>query len=304
MDPNKHWYGFALSLLTALLWGVLPIFLKLSLEVMDAVTITWYRFLVAGVFVFIVLYKSRSLPQLAVIKSRKGGWLILVSFLLVANYVSYVQGLEYLNPESALVIMQLAPFLLMLGSIIFFSERFSRLECVGACLLLLGLILFFNDRLATLFLALNEYTLGVLIIVFSAVAWAGYALMQKSLLKSFSAKQLTLYIYLIGMLMLLPFVNVQLLSGLDAVHVFALIFCCLNTIVGYGAFTEALSIWQASKVGAIITLAPVFTFISMYFAVEFMPQHFVASELDKWAYIGGAIVVMGSAITSLGKASR
>lgn len=58
----RHWYGFSLSLLVAFLWGVLPVFIKLSLQSMDAVTITWYRFAVAGLFVFILLWRKRSLP--------------------------------------------------------------------------------------------------------------------------------------------------------------------------------------------------------------------------------------------------
>jgi len=40
--------GLVLSLITALMWGMLPIALKLLLPVMDAVTITWYRFVAAG----------------------------------------------------------------------------------------------------------------------------------------------------------------------------------------------------------------------------------------------------------------
>ncbi|MDU0354860.1 EamA family transporter [Paraglaciecola aquimarina] len=175
---------------------------------------------------------------------------------------------------------------------------------MGAILLLLGLALFFNDKLSLLFSSLNEYTLGVLIIMFAAVAWAAYALVQKSLLAYFSAKQITLLIYSMGVIMLLPFAEPALLLTLDVTHLWVLAFCCVNTIVGYGAFTEALSVWQASKVSAVITLAPVFTFVSMYLAVELMPDHFVASELDIWAYIGAGIVVVGSAITSLGKASR
>jgi drug/metabolite transporter (DMT)-like permease len=78
----------------------------------------------------------------------------------------------------------------------------------------------------------------------------------------------------------------------------------LNTIVAYGAFTEALNIWQASKVGAVITLAPVFTFLSMHLAVSLMPEYFVASAFGVWAYVGAAAVVLGAAMTSLGKGQK
>jgi drug/metabolite transporter (DMT)-like permease len=301
INSQNHWYGFALSLLTAVLWGVLPVFLKLCLETMDAVTITWYRFLVAGLFVFLVLHKKRALPKLSLLDVKAKVCLVLVSLLLVLNYVANVKGLEYLNPETAQVLMQLAPFLLMAGGLVFFSERFSRLEFLGAVFLIAGLILFFNDRLHHLVSSFSEFTIGVLIIIFAAVTWAGYALMQKSLLKTLPAQQLTLIIYVFGVLVLSPFSDPKQIWNMQIIHWWALIFCCLNTIVGYGAFTEALSIWQASKVSAVITLAPLFTFISMAIAVELLPQHFVATELNLWAYIGAATVVLGSALTSLGK---
>ncbi|HYQ54361.1 MAG TPA: EamA family transporter, partial [Pseudomonas sp.] len=41
-------HGLLLALLTALLWGILPIKLKQVLQVVDPVTVTWYRLLVSG----------------------------------------------------------------------------------------------------------------------------------------------------------------------------------------------------------------------------------------------------------------
>lgn len=302
IEGTRHGYGFLLSLTTAVLWGVLPVFLTLSLERMDAVTITLYRFFVAGIFVFLLLLRGRSLPRIRALGRNKGIWLLLASLLLVANYVANVKGLEYLNPETAQIVMQTAPFMLMLGGVVFFKERLSRLEICGAVMLFTGLVLFFNDKLAGLFLSLSQFTTGVLIILFAATTWAAYALMQKNLLKVLTAKQLTLFIYIIGFCVLLPFSRVSQLMNMQMIHLLALLFCCVNTIVGYGAFTEALNIWPASKVSAVLAMSPIFTFLSMSIAVELMPQHFTASALNYWAYIGAAVVVIGSVLTALGRA--
>ena len=40
--------GLALTALTAACWATLPIALKLTLEVLDPITLTWFRFLVAA----------------------------------------------------------------------------------------------------------------------------------------------------------------------------------------------------------------------------------------------------------------
>ena len=301
INSTRHWYGFYLSLTTAILWGILPVFLILSLEIMDAVTITLYRFFVAGLCVFLLLLKSKSLPRLSTLGKNKGIWLMTASLFLVGNYVSNIKGLEYINPETVQIVMQIAPFMLMIGGVVFFKERLSRLEICGAVILFCGLLLFFNDRISDLFLSLSQFTTGVLIILFAATSWAAYALMQKPLLKILTAKQLTFLIYVIGFCVLLPFSSVSQLMNMQIIHVLALLFCCANTIVAYGAFTEALRIWQAAKVSAVLAMSPIFTFLSMLIAVQWLPQHFSASYLDPWAYIGAGVVIIGSSMTALGK---
>ncbi|MDP5039703.1 MAG: DMT family transporter, partial [Paraglaciecola sp.] len=179
---------------------------------------------------------------------NKGLLLVGATLCLVLNYVANVKGLEYLSPETSQVVMQVAPFLLMLGGVLFFGERLKNIEVGGAVLIFTGLMLFFNDRLGDLFLSLDHFTLGVIIVIFAATCWAAYALMQKPLLRVLTAKQLTLLIYALGALMLLPFANLEQLFDMNNLQLFALLFCCLNTIVAYGAFTEAMFVWQASKV--------------------------------------------------------
>ncbi|AWL12147.1 putative transporter [Saliniradius amylolyticus] len=299
--PVRHWYGFGLSLLTAALWGMLPVFLKLTLEVMDAVTVVWYRFTVSALFVLALLIRRNALPPLRGISRSSNGLLLLAALGLIGNYILYLHGVDLLEPETAQVLIQLAPFLLMCGGIILYKERFNWLESLGAVVLLAGLLLFFNDRLALLLTSMSEYTLGVLSIIAAAITWAVYALSQKQLLKSLTARQLTAVFYSCGGLFLLPFAVPMLILEMDVLQLSALAFACANTIVGYGAFTQAMHVWHASKVSAVIALAPLFTFISMELAVVIWPSRFTPSELDIWAYIGAGMVMVGSMAAALGR---
>ena len=48
VSSGRWLFGLLLALTTAVLWGILPIKLKEVLQVMDPITVTWYRLLVSG----------------------------------------------------------------------------------------------------------------------------------------------------------------------------------------------------------------------------------------------------------------
>lgn len=301
MTEPRPVYGFVLAAITAVLWGMLPLFLKICLEVMDSMTITAYRFLAAGLFVFAVLISSGKLPPKTLFTAKSMALITFASIMLVLNYTTNVIGLHYLNPETVQVVMQLAPFLLMLGGVVIFKERFTRFQTLGAVVLLSGMLMFFNERLATLANSTTESPIGLAIIIFAATTWAIYALAQKPLLQNFSAKQLTLFMYVIGFVILIPLTDFAAIFKLQPLHIGSLIFLCCNTIIAYGAFTEAMEVWSASKVSAVIATAPIFTYISMDIAIDISPERFVHSQMDEWAYFGAGLVIVGSIMCSLGK---
>ncbi len=182
ISSGRWLYGMSLALVTAVLWGILPIKLKEVLQVMDPVTVTWYRLLVAGSMLLAYLAASRRLPRFRPL-GRKGGRLLLLAIAgLTANYVLYLVGLNLLSPGTTQLVIQMAPILLLVSSIFIFRERFSLGQGVGLVVLLLGFALFFNQRLQELLTSLSDYTAGVLIVLLAALVWAFYGLAQKQLL--------------------------------------------------------------------------------------------------------------------------
>lgn len=297
----RQWVGFWLSLSTAILWGALPLGLAFLLGVMDVVTISWARFVFATAAVFLWLWRSGNLPSFAAFDLRYGVRLLVAIVALLGNFIFYLTGLELLNPETTQVLIQLAPFLLMFGSVWFYGERLGKVEWIGALVLFIGFALFFNERLAQLFGELSTYTLGVVAMLAAATSWTLYGLLQKVLLRRLNSLQLTLLIYAGGSLGLWAFSAPSTVLELDWAQALALLFCGLNMVLGYGAFTEAMQVWQAAKVGAVIALAPVFTIIFMALAVRWFPAHFSSSDLNLWSYLGALLVVAGSMVAALGR---
>ena len=291
--------GLALSLNTALLWGVLPIALKVVLESMDAFTITWYRFLIAFLMLAVFVIHRNGLPRIGEMKKPIFYLLMAAIAGLCSNYILYLLGLDFLSPSSATVVIQLAPMFMLLGSLIIFKERFSTFQWIGFAALVIGLILFFNDRLGELFHNLNRNSIGVLLIAASAAVWAIYALAQKQLLKSFPSETIMLYIYFAGTILFLPFARPARIVEMDIIHILLLLFCAFNTLAAYGSFAEALDHWEASSIGMVLAATPLITVAAMELCTVLFPAYIKPEQLNLLSIIGASLVVTGSILNAM-----
>ncbi len=305
METGKHttsgrWkLGFALSLLTALLWGLLPIALKGLLDQMDPVTITWYRFLLAAFLLAAFVFRKGGIPKFYKIRGTVAFLLSVAGVSLYGNYILFLLGLNYVTPGVSQIVIQLAPVFMLLGGLIFFRERFSIIQWAGLAILFAGMILFFNKRMNELLSQFSDYTHGVLLIVTAAVIWAFYGLAQKQLLRTFPSEIIMLFIYFAGIFVLLPGSNPLQLIHLSALQIGLLIFCGLNTLFAYGSFAEALDHWEASRISAVLATTPIITILAMKIGFCFFPKFIQPEQLNLWSVIGALMVVGGSMISAL-----
>ena len=292
-------YGFFLALTTALMWGILPIFLKILLGRMDAFTITWYRFFVASFLLGAFLLKRGRLPDLKRLDGM--GWLLLgiAIFGLSGNYVVYLLGLRHVTPETAQMVIQLAPMFLLLGGLTFFGEPFRSRQWWGLALLVGGLLLFFNERLVNLSVVGRGFYVGVVLIVFCAAIWAAYGLAQKRLLTTLRSDEILLVIYIAAAVVLLPAAQLAQIRHLDLVELLLLAFCCVNTVIAYGSFAEALDHWEASRVSAVLATTPLITLATMWFFAKLAPSMVVPERLNVLAVVGAFLAVIGSMVAAL-----
>ncbi|MER2298990.1 MULTISPECIES: DMT family transporter [Pseudomonas] len=293
-------YGLFLALLTALLWGILPIKLKQVLQVVDPLTVTWYRLLVSGGLLFAWLAAQRRLPSARKL-GRKGKGLVALAVLgLMGNYVLYLIGLKLLSPGTAQLVVQMGPVLLLVTSVFVFKERFTLGQGIGLVVLLCGFGLFFNQRLEELLTSLGTYTTGVLTILLATSIWVFYALSQKQLLTVWHSQQVMMVIYLSCAVLLTPWVHPLQVLQLTGVQGWLLLACCLNTLVAYGAFAEALAHWEASRVSATLALTPLVTFVAVALAALAWPEYVHAEDINALGYVGAVTVVAGSSLVALG----
>lgn len=293
--------GLVLSLVTAFLWGILPITLAVTLQALDVYTVIWFRFLMAFGLLAIYLAVRQQFPTFQQLRSASLGLLAIATLFLGLNYLLFLQGLLQTSPTTAEVLIQVAPVLMGLGAIAIFKERYTLHQWVGLGVLTLGFALFFHEQLKTIITAQATYLLGNGILVLAAVAWVIYALTQKQLLQKLPSSTIMLVIYGGCAILLSPLAKPQPLLTLSPLHLSMLLFCGLNTLMAYGAFAEALDHWEASRVSAVLALAPLITLVSVWAVSLITPTLIAPEHLTVLAVFGAVFVVMGSIAIALGK---
>ena len=285
--------GFFLALTASIMWSALPIALQPLMTIMDAQTIVWFRFVTAMVGIFFILLLSGKLPKLADFTAHYRGLILLGIAGLAGNFFLFNLSLNYIPATVSQVLSPLSSFLMLLSGIVLFKERMGIHQKIGLVLLLIGLPLFFNDRFGD-FSQMNSFAIGVLLGCSASLIWIGYGLAQKFLLAKFNSQQILLVIYFGCSLVFTPFANVEQTSGLSSFTLGCLIFCCLNTLVAYGCYAEALNRWEVSKVSMLMPQIPIVTLVFSHIAHYVAPEYFAETNLNLVSYIGAVIVVAGA----------
>ncbi len=293
--------GIALALVAAMSWGSLPIAMKVVLQVMDPFTVVFCRFFLAALGLGTVLALKHQLPPRDFFRHPR--WLVCVVVAtagLVGNFVLFGSSLQYLSPTASQVIAQLAPPGMMLASVFILKEKMRISQIIGVCMLMCGLGMFFNTSLVEIFTRLTNYTWGVILGVSAALVWVVYGVTQKILLRRLGSQQILFMLYTLCAVSLLPFAHADLVWQLDRWQLGCLIFCALNTLVGYGALAEAYARWQAAQVSAIVTLTPLFTLLFSEFISLGWPDFFAIPQLNTLGFVGAIVVVSGAMFSATG----
>jgi len=293
--------GLALSLLTVILWGILPIALTIILDRLDVYTVVWCRFLIAFTLLAGYLGARKQLPGWSQLRSADPGLLSVSTLFLAINYLLFLQGLDQTSPANAQILIQLAPVFLALGGLVVFRERYNRYQWLGLAGTTLGFVLFFQDQLQTLVAAPRAYLQGSGLLVAAAAAWAIYALAQKQLLLKLSAAQIMVVIYGGSALLFGPLASPRNLLTLNSWEWTVLLFCGLNTLIAYGSFAEALEHWEASRVSAVLSLTPLMTLLFVFVTTWLWPTLLEPERITPMGWIGAIAVVGGSCAIALGQ---
>ncbi len=294
--------GVIMCLITVILWGVLPIALKMSLPLIDVYGIAWFRFAFAAIGINLLIGARKK--HLFAIYKRPPRSSIIASIALAANYVCYFKGVEYLSPTAAQVLIQCSPIFLVILSLIILKEQMKVIQYIGLGCTLSGFILFYKDQIPSLLGELQTYNLGILWVITGGFTWAIYGLLQKKLVDTYAPQQVNLIIYSVAAFIFIPITDFTQFIHLNFMQWLLIIFLGLNTIIAYGTLSEAFHYLPANQVSIIITLAPLVTMIAMgamhYFNVSWIPYETIKTQ----GYFGALMIILGAILVVGMRANR
>ncbi|MBT5470508.1 MAG: DMT family transporter [Nitrospina sp.] len=291
MSKESHFLrGILLSAATALLWGVLPIILKISLQDFTTGTIAWFRFSLAFLLLGIILTVKGSRPLQIL---RKPPWMgVFGGLCLTANYYWVTLGVDISGPSNMAVLIQTATVFLVLAGVFVFRERLTPRQIIGMFIGAAGLTLFFLDQQSRVAMT-GEYYFADFLIIMAALVWVGYMISQKFLSRDHGAQTLNFLVYAVATIVLLGGVEWAEFFSAGFNAWWALIFCGINTLLAYGALAEAVKYLPLAIISVIISLNPLITLIGMKILPAMGFANLQPDPVGMVGYFGGAIAVTG-----------
>lgn len=271
---------------TAAIWGVNSSVVKLLIAHFPAPGIAVVRVALAlSVFVVVVGAREgrppvsrRSLPFLA-LSGLLGVWL---------NQVGFIYGLENTSAASMTMILATIPIFVGLGAFLLGWERPGWRHWTGVAVALGGV--------ALIVLASphepgqGNALLGDLLGLLAAAGWAAYSLMLRPLMRSYSPYGISLYVLLVGVILLAPLG----LPALTTVHMTAIslgdVLRMLYTGVIALAFTNILWFVGVDRLGP--SRATVYSYPQPFFGV-IAAVIILHESLAVLQVIGGVAILFG-----------
>lgn len=279
--------GVLLAVCASVLWGTVPIAGTIALGGITAPALSSLRLLLAAVFLAAFL-RARGAPL-----PRPTPIVAFAGLCLAGNYLAYMWGLERAGPATSQVLIQTAPLFLVVLGVAVLGERPKRRQYTGGAVALVGVFLVAWQPGA----GSPKRTAGVLLILLAALTWAAYAAAHSRIGRERASGPSMMWIFLLAGLLILPVTGVEAARRPDGVHVAAIAYLCVNTVLAYWSFAECVRHIRASVAAVILTLQPVVTLLLLV-GLNAMDQGRVPYEDLTAGKVGGAaLVVTGVAIT-------
>jgi drug/metabolite transporter (DMT)-like permease len=280
--------AYILMFLTVVMWGFSFLSIKVSLTAFPPVTLALVRFVIAVIFLFIILkikdpkskLELKDIPLFLL-----GGVFGITIYFLCEN-----NGLKIISASEASIIVSIIPVLTLVTDYIFFKEKMTKLKLAGVILSVAGVYFVVSGN----FISFKNSFIGYILMILAAVSWVVYSLVTKPLFKKYSQIAIVFYQTVFGMVFFIPFVffekvNWQMINLPVTLNVIFLgIFC---SAIAYYFYVYAMDKLGLEITALFLNLIPVIAVIASIFLLK--------ETITTMQIFGGLLVLISINIASV-----
>ena len=278
--------GVLFAVSASLMFGLSPVFARLVLDSVNVETMN-VLFTAFASLCFVVAFGV--FHKAAYVRSILRSWrsVGLMSLFSAAGSLLYTYGIFLYGPVNAAFLVQFTAVFTILFGVIFFKERFTRLEVAGIVLAVVGVFVLAYGNLSL-------EVVSTLVLLVAALLFASANSLSKAYVKKVNPVALaggnSIFMFL------LIFTFTVLTGKLETVFpsktlVYAFLGSITGVVLSFVLFFKALQVYAVSKTATIRTVEP---FLTAIFSFIILALPTTVNQL-----LAGIMIVIGVAMLSL-----
>lgn len=279
--------GYLYVAVAAIIWGSNGVIV--NRVPYDAQTVAFFRVLFASLTLLPVVLITRKPEVISVARSRES-WKVMLrlGLLLALGWTLLFQSMKLIAIANAVLLNYTAPIFATLLVPLFLKEKLEKSTLLALGISVAGILLIsFQQGLR---ITADQNQLGIVLGLLAGLAYAGFIILSKKALSSFSNQVVAFYSYAVAIVFLLPFVIGKDFSPDLTSLALLLVLGIVNTGFAVTLYLKGLGIIKAQK-------AVVLTYLEPASAVVF-GFLFLAQPPTPLMIAGGALILIAGYIVT------
>ena len=282
---DSKFSGYFYVATAAIIWGSNGVIV--NLVPYDAYTIAFFRVLFASFTLLPVVLLTRKRE----VMSAARHWKIMLSLgcLLALGWALIFHAMKLIAIANAVLLNYTAPIFVALLAPLVLKEKLEKSTLIALAISVAGIVVIsYQQNLQISDPGFNP--LGVILGLLAGLAYAGFIIVSKKALSSFSSQVVAFYSYSIASIFLLPFMIGTDFSPDLAPWILLLVLGVFNTGFAVTLYLKGLGMVKAQK-------AVVFTYLEPASAVVF-GSLFLAQQPTPLMLVGGFLILIAGYIAA------
>lgn len=290
IENTPRYNYFAAGLFANALWGFIAIPLR-SISSWSSDTVLYFRIFVSVFFILLFIlffryaafkkdwYRVKALPKQE--RNRLGGLLILSSFLIMANWLTFIYAINRVSITSAAFAYLVCPLITTLAGYFILKEKLTNIKWISLGIALVSVLLLSKSSL-----------IEVMWSITIASFYAFYLIVQR-VLKDIDKLNFLAVQLIICSIIILPILifNQNEIPRVPAFWISISIISVIFTLIPLFLSMFALNRISSSTMGILIYINPI---ISFSVAIYFFDEKINLLQLIAYSLLVGAIVLYNS----------